>query len=180
VDDVRGVLLCLFVLVAGAGSAQELPTGVTVSATAGVPGAEVTTPVYLASAKEAKPGAITLSLSFPSHLLTFRKVESDLADAFGFTVATALKTRDEGSTTVLDVDIRYKEADGKVIPDGPVARLTFEISATATMNTAITLHAAVVGTTTDVPPKPLTPVKAYDGKIDVTGEAVFACFFYMH
>ena len=176
-----GLAAGMTLLAAGAGSAQELPTGVTVSSTAGVPGAQASTPIYLASAKDVRPGALTLTLSYPSGLLTFKKAESDFAEVFGFTIGTTLKTRDDGKTTALDVDIRYKEPGvGKVIPDGPVVRVTFDISSTAELNTEIPLHASVVIMTADDPPKELTPVKAYDGKIEVTGENVFACFFYMH
>ena len=175
-----GVSACMLLLAVGAGSAQELPTGVTVSSTAGVPGAEITTPIYLASAQGARPGAVTLSISYPSELLTFKKVDSDLMDAFGFTVGTTLKTKDDGKTSALELDFKSKGANGNVIPDGPIARVTFEISAKAQLSTDILLEANVVIMTADDPPTRLDPVKAYSGKIQITGEAVFACFFYMH
>ncbi|MFN8546321.1 MAG: hypothetical protein U0807_19270 [Candidatus Binatia bacterium] len=176
-----GLVASMLLLAAATGVTQENPTGVTVSSTAGVPGAEASTPVYLASASGVLPGAMTLTLSFPSDLLTFKKVESDFTDAFGFLITTTQKTKDDGRTTVVEFDIRYKEpAKDKVLPDGPIVRVTFGIAQTATMNTEIPVQASAVVLTAGKEPMPVSPVKAYDGKVEVTGEAVFACFFYMH
>lgn len=179
----RGVCLAagMFLLAASAGITQENPTGVTVSSTAGVPGAEASTPVYLAAASGVLPGALRLTLSFPSDLLAFRKVESDFTDALGFLIETTQRTKDDGKTTVVELDIRYKDpAKDKVLPDGPIVRVTFGIAEAAKMNTEIPVQASAVVMTAGKEPMPISPVKAYDGKVEVTGEAVFACFFYMH
>jgi hypothetical protein len=176
-----GAILLAGLLAAGAAHAQDLPTGITVGSISKGPGTEGSSTIYLASAKNGQPGAFTLSIAYPSELLVFKKIESDLADVFGFTVTTSVKQQDEGKTTVLDVDVRFKEpGKDKVIPDGPVARVVFEISKAAKLDSEIPLRASVVATTADVPPKELTPVKAYDGKVTVSGEDVTACFFYMH
>ncbi len=170
-----------FLPAAAAGLAQELPTGITVSSTAADAGTEARTPIYLASATDVRPGAVTLTLAYPSDLLTFKTAESDFAETFGFTIVTTVKTQDGGKTTAVDIDLRYQEPGReKLIPDGPIVRVTFNVSKAAKQNSKIPLHASAVVMTADEPPKEVTPVKAYDGTIDVTGENIFSCFFYMH
>ena len=61
-----------------------------------------------------------------------------------------------------------------------IAGFAVMLGQAAKLDSEIPLRASVVATTSEVPPKELTPVKAYDGKVTVSGEDVTACFFYMH
>ena len=156
-------------------------TTVTVSSTAADAGTEARTPIYLTSASTVQPGAVTITLSYPSDLLTFKAAESDFADAMGFTIGTTVRAQEGGKTTAVDLDVRYPKPDKtKVLPDGPIVRVAFDVSKTAKQNSKIALHASAVVMTTDNPPKPVKSVKAFDGTIDVTGANIFSCFFYMH
>ncbi len=168
-------------LVAAATALAQDETTLTVSSTAADAGAEARTPIYLSSGSTIQPGALTITLSYPSDLLTFKAAESDFSEAMGFTIGTTVRAQDDGKTTAVDLDVRYPKPDKtKTLPDGPIVRVFFNVSKTAKQNSKITLHASAVMMTSDTPPKPVKSVKAYDGTIDVTGANIFSCFFYMH
>ncbi|MEE8348139.1 MAG: hypothetical protein V3R94_01100, partial [Acidobacteriota bacterium] len=83
----------------GEGLAQETSpesTHVTVSPVIGLPGDEVSLPIYLETAPGMEVGSITLRITFPHKLVTFLNArQSFLATTAGGRLAGAVESRDE-------------------------------------------------------------------------------------
>lgn len=163
------------------GSAQEA-THVTLGPVIGLPGNEVSLPIYLETAPGVEVGSIVLEIIFPHALLSFLNArESFLTTTAGGRLAVEVETRDKGKDHSV-VRLVIETAQGKSrtpLPDGQLGFVTFQISTEAPMSTKIRLEVAARVMALGDPAGPVEPVVVHDGEISV-GNLLFACFFYMH
>ncbi|MCH8819828.1 MAG: hypothetical protein IIB03_05845 [Acidobacteria bacterium] len=177
-----GFLLMIAVgLFSSEGLAQE-STHVTVSPVIGLPGDEVSLPIYLETAPGAEVGSIALEIIFPHNLLSFLNAhESFLTTTAGGRLAVEVKTRDEWEDqSVARLIIEAAQGEPRTpLPDGQLGFVAFQISTEAHMSTKIPLQ--VVARVMDMgdPAQQVEPIVAHDGEISV-GNLLFACFFYLH
>lgn len=177
-----GFLLMIAVgLFSSEGLAQE-STHVTVSPVIGLPGDEVSLPIYLETAPGAEVGSIALEIIFPHNLLSFLNAhESFLTTTAGGRLAVEVKTRDEWEDqSVARLIIEAAQGEPRTpLPDGQLGFVAFQISTEAHMSTKIPLQ--VVARVMDMgdPAQQVEPIVTHDGEISV-GNLLFACFFYLH
>ena len=177
-----GFLLMIAVgLFSSEGLAQE-STHVTVSPVIGLPGDEVSLPIYLETAPGAEVGSIALEIIFPHNLLSFLNAhESFLTTTAGGRLAVEVKTRDEWEDqSVARLIIEAAQGEPRTpLPDGQLGFVAFQISTAAHMSTKSPLQ--VVARVMDMgdPAQQVEPIVAHDGEISV-GNLLFACFFYLH
>jgi hypothetical protein len=177
-------LFLVFLLLAmgplnGESLAQE-STHVTVSPVIGLPGDEVSLPIYLETAPGVEVGSITLEIIFPHNLLSFLNGrESFLTTTAGGRLIVEVENRDEGEDQSV---VRWViEAQGKSrrpLPDGQLGFVAFQISNETPMSTKIHLETTAQVMDMGNPAHSVDPV-VHDGEITV-GDLLFACFFYMH
>lgn len=176
-----GFLLIAVGLFSSEGFAQE-STHITVSPVIGLPGDEVSLPIYLETAPGAEVGSIALEIIFPHNLLSFLNAhESFLTTTAGGRLAVEVNTRDEWENqSVARLIIEAAQGEPRTpLPDGQLGFVAFQISTEAHMSTKIPLQ--VVARVMDMgdPAQQVEPIVAHDGEISV-GNLLFACFFYLH
>ena len=163
------------------GLAQE-PTHVTVSPIIGLPGDEVSLPIYLETAPEVEVGSIALEIIFPHDLLSFLNAhESFLTTTAGgqLTVEVGNPDEEEDESVIRLVIAAAKGELRTALPDGQLGFVAFQISTEAHLGTKIPLPFVAQVMDTGDPAQPVEPVVAHPGEITV-GNLLFACFFYMH
>ena len=163
------------------GLAQE-PTHVTLNPVIGLPGDEVSLPIYLETAPGAEVGSISLEIRFPHGLASFLSAqESFLTTTSGGRLAVEVEDGDEGedqSVVRLLIEMTPGESPG-ALPDGQLGFVAFRISTEAPMSSKIHLEVAARVMDLGDPAEAVEPVVAHAGEITV-GNLLFACFFYMH
>jgi hypothetical protein len=163
------------------GLAQE-STHVTVNPVIGLPGDEVSLPIYLETAPGAEVGSISLEIRFPNSLASFLSAEeSFLTTTRGGRLAVEAKNGDEGeaqSVVRLLIETTPGESPGG-LPDGQLGFVAFRISTETPMSTKIHLEVAARVMDLGDPAEAVEPVVVHPGEITV-GNLLFACFFYMH
>ena len=163
------------------GFAQE-PTHITVSPIIGLPGDEVSLPIYLETAPEVEVGSIALEIIFPHDLLSFLNArKSFLTTTAGGPIAVEVGNRDEAENqSVVRLVIAAAKGESRAsLPDGQLGFVAFRISDEAHLGTKIPLPFRVQVMDSRDPAQPVEPVVTHDGEITV-GNLQFACFFYMH
>ena len=184
VSIVTSVLLCTVVFSGEVFPQQNSPesTHVVISPTAGLPGQEISLPIYLEAAAGVEVGSIALNLVFPSQRVSFVGVQGSLVSEMvgaEITAEVRMSAEDE-SQTELQVALFTPETGSQMaIPDGLLGFITFQLSEDAQLDTQIVLSRQGSATTTGPGPRPVDALTIHDGVISV-GEVVFACFFYMH
>lgn len=163
----------------GESLAQE-STHVTVSPVIGLPGDEVSLPIYLETAPGVEVGSITLEIIFPHNLLSFLNAhESFLTTTAGGRLTVKVENRDEGEDqSVVRWVIEAQGESRRPLPDGQLGFVAFQISNETPMSTKIHLETTARVMDMGNPAHSVDPV-VHDGEITV-GDLLFACFFYMH
>lgn len=178
------VSLLFAVSFSGEGFPQESPetTHVVISPTAGLPGQEIALPIYLETAAGVEVGSVTLDLVLPDQWISFVAVQGSLvSEMAGARITAELRAgaEDEGSS-VLRVALSTSETGSQVaIPDGLLGFISLALAEEAELGNQIVLSAEGSAVTAGPSPVPVDPLTIHDGVISV-GEAIFACFFYMH
>jgi hypothetical protein len=86
---------------------------------------------------------------------------------------------EDESKSILKISLSTLEGESpQAIPDGLLGFVTVALAEDAELDTQIVLSSQGSAMTTGSP-RPVDPLTIHDGVISV-GEAVFACFFYMH
>ncbi len=157
-------------------------THVVISPTPGLPGQEISLPIYLEAATGVKVGSIALDVVFPNQLVSFVTVQGSLVSDMGGAQITAEVRADaeDESKSVLQIALSTLESGSQqAIPDGLLGFITVRLAEDAQLDTHIVLSSQGSAMTTGPPPRPVDALTIHDGVIFV-GEMVFACFFYMH
>jgi hypothetical protein len=157
-------------------------THIVISPTAGLPGQEISLPIYLESGPGVEVGSIDLDLVFPNQRISFVTVQGSLvSEMVGAEITAEIRADvEDESKSVLKVALSTLETDSpQAIPDGLLGFVTVALAEDAELNTQIVLSSQGSAMTTGVPPGPVEPLTIHDGVISV-GEVIFACFFYMH
>jgi hypothetical protein len=165
------------------GQAGSAETTVTVQTSNAPPDAQVVLPVFLAAPEAVKVGRIELRVGFPKEVLTFVKVEpSGLAVGVDAEVKAEVKDAPSPGFGVVHASVSTVGPNGsrQSIPGGPIVYLVFTIDKTAKAGTTIALSHEATASTTDDPPKPVTPLTASKAQVIVSEPPAPACFFYMH
>ena len=127
-------------------------------------------------------GSIVLDLVFPDQQISFVTVQGSLVSEMVGAAITAVLRADleDESKSVLEVALSTLETGSQqAIPDGLLGFVTVHLAEDAQLDTQIVLSSQGSAMTTGAPPRPVDPLIVHDGVISV-GEAIFACFFYMH
>ncbi len=157
-------------------------THVVISPTAGLPGQEISLPIYLESAPGVEVGSIALDLVFPDQSVSFVTVQGSLVTGMVGAEITAEVRADveDESKSILKVALSTLETGSQqAIPDGLLGFVTVQLAEDAQLDTQIVLSSQGSAMTTGAVPRPVEPLTIHDGVISV-GEVFFACFFYMH
>jgi hypothetical protein len=157
-------------------------THVVISPTAGLPGQEISLPIYLEAATGVEVGSITLDLVFPNQLISFVTVQGSLvSEMVGAEITAEVRAdAEDQSKSVLEVTLSIPETGSRqAIPDGLLGFVTVQLAEDAQLDSQIVLKTRGSAMTTGPPPRPVGALTIHDGVISV-GEVVFACFFYMH
>ena len=157
-------------------------THVVISPTSGLPGQEISLPIYLEAAPGVEVGSIALELVFPNQLISFVTVQGSLvSERVGAKITAEVRVdAEDESKSVLKVALSTPETGSRhAIPDGLLGFVTIQLAEDAQLDTQIVLTSRGSVMTTGPPPGPVDSLTIHDGVISV-GEVVFACFFYMH
>ncbi len=157
-------------------------THVVISPTAGLPGQEISLPIYLEAATGVEVGSIALDLVFPNQLISFVTVQGSLvSEMVGAEITAEVRAdAEDESKSVLKVTLSIPETGSRqAIPDGLLGFVTVQLAEDAQLDSQIVLKTRGSAMTTGPPPRPVGALTIHDGVISV-GEVVFACFFYMH
>ncbi len=159
-------------------------TRITIGPTSALPSSQVSLPIYLAAASGIKVGSLRLEITFPNKLLSFVKSEkSYVLEGGGASLSAEVKEHGEDknkSVLKLIISAQDEGQARRVIPDGPIAYITFEISKDAQPGTDIVLENKATAMTAEDMPSQIDPLISYDGKISVVQNLIISCFFYMH
>lgn len=156
-------------------------THVVISPTAGLPGQEISLPIYLEAAPGVEVGSIALDLVLPNQRISFVAVQGSLvSEMVGAEITAEVRAdAEDESESVLKITLSTLETESpQAIPDGLLGFVTVALAEDAELDTQIVLSSQGSAMTTG-PPRPVDPLTIHDGVISV-GEAIFACFFYMH
>ena len=157
-------------------------THVVISPTAGLPGQEISLPIYLEAAAGVEVGSIDLDLVFPNQRISFVTVQGSLvSEMVGAEISAEVRVdAEDESKSVLKVSLStFETGSPQAIPDGLLGFVTVRLAEDAQLDTQIVLSSQGGAMTIGVPPRPVDPLTFHDGVISV-GEVFFACFFYMH
>jgi len=178
-----------FLLVTVALSGEVFPqqnsqgsTHVVISPTAGLPGQEISLPIYLEAATGVEVGSIALDLVFPNQLISFVTVQRSLvSEVVGAKITAEVRAdAEDESKSVLKVTVSTPETGSRqAIPDGLLGFVTVQLAEDAQLDTQIVLTSRGSVMTTGPPPRPVDALTIHDGVISV-GEVILACLFYMH
>jgi len=157
-------------------------THIVISPTSGLPGEELSLPIYLEAATGVEVGSIALEVFFPHQLVSFVTIQGSLvSEMVGAQITAEVRAdAEDESKSVLQVALSTLETGSQpAIPDGLLGFITVRLAEDAQLNTHIVLNSQGSAMTTGPPPGPVDALTIHDGVISV-GETVFACFFYMH
>ncbi len=157
-------------------------THVVISPTSGLPGQEISLPIYLETATGVEVGSIALDLVFPNQLISFVTVQGSLvSEMVGAKITAEIRAdAEDESKSVLKVTLSIPETGSRqAIPDGLLGFVTVQLAEDAQLDTQIILTSRGSAMTTGPTPRSVDVLTIHDGVISV-GEVVFACFFYMH
>ncbi len=157
-------------------------THVVISPTSGLPGQEISLPIYLEAASGVEVGSIALDLVLPNQMISFVMVQGSLVSEMVGAKITAEVRADaqDESKSVLKVTLSTLDTGSRqAIPDGLLGFVTVHLAEDAQLDSQIVLTSRGSAMTTGPSPRPVDALTIHDGVISV-GEVIFACFFYMH
>ena len=161
---------------------SQASTHVVISPTSGLPGQEISLPIYLEAASGVEVGSIALDWVLPNQLISFVTVQGSLVSEMVGAKITAEVRADaqDESKSVLKATLSTLDTGSRqAIPDGLLGFVTVQIAEDAQLDSQIVLKTRGSAMTTGPSPRPVGALTIHDGVISV-GEVVFACFFYMH
>ncbi len=161
---------------------SQASTHVVISPTAGLPGQEISLPIYLEAATGVEVGSIALELVFPNQLISFVTVQGSLvSEMVGAKITAEVRAdAEDESKSVLKVTLSIPGTGSRqAIPDGLLGFVTVQLAEDAQLDSQIVLKTRGSAMTTGPSPRPVGALTIHDGVISV-GEVIFACFFYMH
>ncbi len=137
------------------------------------PGEHASVQVTLSAGNSGEVGKILFELSFPNKLLTFNSVAKGAdAESLEITIETELLESEEEN--VLQVELSSSDP----IPEGDLLELLFDVAPEAEPNDEYTLKN--LAQRFETAQGETIEATGLDGFINVVGDAVFGCFFYMH
>jgi len=146
------------------------------------PGRQVFVPLVLGGSEEFQVGTLVSEILFPNALLSFEGVTiGESADRVGAQPQASVQA-DEENPEQSRLEVTIVSSEGKPIPDGLLAYLTFQVSEQAEVGDAMILEHTASASTLEDPLHSLDPVTARSATIEVNifDTPFFACFFYMH
>ncbi|MCZ6768361.1 MAG: hypothetical protein O7D93_03850, partial [Acidobacteria bacterium] len=153
------------------------------------PGDQVSMPITLVTRNDPQVAKISLEIGYPSELISFVEVTlGGGAEAAGAQVKTELVETAESAGTGMEMgvdepqDLEFKTVRleitaSRVIPEGVLVNLTFELSEKITLNHEIPLDN--LGLTAQSLDGQEIRARGLGGSISPI-EPIPACFFYMH
>ena len=145
-------------------------THVVISPTAGLPGQEISLPIYLEAATGVEVGSITLDLVFPNQLISFVTVQGSLvSEMVGAEITAEVRAdAEDQSKSVLEVTLSIPETGSRqAIPDGLLGFVTVQLAEDAQLDSQIVLKTRGSAMTTGPPPRPVGALTIHDGVISV-------------
>lgn len=165
----------------GATSEQNAELRLEINPGPGQPDTNVVLPLYLWTDGGSTVALLTVDITFPSNSLSFVSAEKAFGtELAGIGLKSEVKQDSRDDTkSVLSMAMSGEEQH-RIIPEGPIAYITFQILKDVALNQDIVLKGEANGASADDPPKQIDSIPVSDGKIWVQAPAVTACFFYMH
>ncbi len=139
------------------------------------PGEHALVPVTLSAGHSGRVGRIFLEVSFPRQFLSFNSaLKTTTTESLQLDIKTELQ--ETGEEEVLRVEL----SSSNPFPQGELIQLQFDVSQEALPNQEFSVKS--LGTRVETPQGELVEARGSDGLIIVAifGEAIPACFFYMH
>lgn len=139
------------------------------------PGEHALVPVTLSAGRSGRVGRIFLEVSFPRQFLSFNSAtQVATAESLGLDIKTEVQEK-EGE----DV-LRIELSSSNPFPQGELIQLQFDVSQEAQPNQEFSVKS--LGPRVETPQGEVVEARGSDGLIIVAifGEAIPACFFYMH
>jgi len=139
------------------------------------PGEHALVPVTLSAGRPGRVGRIFLEVSFLRQFLSFNSaLKTTTTESLQLDIKTELQ--ETGEEEVLRVEL----SSSNPFPQGELIQLQFDVSQEALPNQEFSVKS--LGTRVETPQGELVEARGSDGLIIVAifGEAIPACFFYMH
>ena len=139
------------------------------------PGEHALVPVTLSAAHPSEVGRIAFEVSFPKELLSFNSVlKTTAAESLQLDITTDLQ--ETAGENVLRVEV----SSSSPFPQGELIQLQFDVSEEAQPNQEFSVKS--LGQRAETPQGEVLEARGSDGLIIIAifGEAIPACFFYMH
>ncbi len=146
------------------------------------PGRQVFVPLVLGASEEFQVGTLVSEILFPNALLSFEGVtigeSADLVEA----EPTASVQADDENPEQSRLTVTIASSQGKAIPSGLLAYLTFQVSDQAKVGDAMILEHTASASSLENPLHFLDPITARRATIEVNifDTPFFSCLFYMH
>lgn len=139
------------------------------------PGEHALVPVTLSTAHPSGVGKVSFEVSFPEEFLSFNSViKTTAAESLQLDIETDL--RETGEEAVLQIELSSPAS----LPQGELIQLQFDLSLEAQPNQEFDVKS--LEQRGETPQGEVLETRGSDGLIIVAvfGEAIPACFFYMH
>lgn len=146
------------------------------------PGRQVFVPLVLGVTEEFQVGTLVSEIIFPNALLSFEGVTiGESADRVGAQPQVSVQA-DEENPEQSRLEVTIVSSEGKPIPDGLLAYLTFQVSEQAEVGDAMNLDHTARASSLQDPLHTWVLITARSATIEVNifDTPFFACFFYMH
>lgn len=146
------------------------------------PGRQVFVPLVLGVSEEFQVGTLVSEVLFPNALLSFEGVTiGESADLVEAEPRASVETDDENPEQSR-LTVTIASSQGKAIPGGLLAYLTFQVSDQAEVGDAMILEHTARASSLQEPLHFLDPLTARRATIEVNifDTPFFACLFYMH
>jgi hypothetical protein len=146
------------------------------------PGRQVFVPLVLGASEQFQVGTLISEIIFPNALLSFEGVtigeSADLVEA----EPTASVQADDENPEQSRLTVTIVSSQGKAIPGGLLAYLTFQVSDQAKVGDSMILEHSASASSLQDPLHFLDPLTARSATIEVNifDTPFFACLFYMH
>ncbi len=139
------------------------------------PGEHALVPVTLSAGRSGRVGRISLEVSFPKEFLSFNSA-TQVAAAESLRLDIKTEVQEKEGEDVLRVEV----SSSSLLPQGELIQLQFDVSQEAQPNQEFSVKS--LGQKVETPQGEVLEARGSDGLIIVAifGEAIPACFFYMH
>jgi len=139
------------------------------------PGEHALVPVTLSAGRPGRVGRISLEVSFPKEFLSFNSA-TQVAAAESLRLYIKTEVQEKEGEDVLRVEV----SSSSPLPQGELIQLQFDVSREAQPNQEFSVKS--LKQRVETPQGEVVEARGLDGLIIVAifGEAIPACFFYMH